>query len=47
LGLLIGIAGVLVASPLIAVLIVIVKELYVKDYLEHQAAGKAEAVDQQ
>ncbi|GEO04806.1 AI-2E family transporter [Adhaeribacter aerolatus] len=34
LGLLVGISGVLLASPIIAVLIVIVNELYVKDYLE-------------
>ncbi|HSI91810.1 MAG TPA: AI-2E family transporter, partial [Adhaeribacter sp.] len=34
LGLLAGIGGVFLASPLMAVLIVIVNELYVKDYLE-------------
>ena len=34
LGLLVGLAGVLFASPLIAVLLVIVRELYVKDRLE-------------
>ncbi len=34
LGILVGISGVLLASPIIAVLIVLVKELYVKEYLE-------------
>ncbi|KAA9340543.1 AI-2E family transporter [Adhaeribacter soli] len=34
LGILVGISGILLASPLIAVLLVIVKELYIKDYLE-------------
>jgi len=34
LGILVGIGGILVASPLIAVLLVVVQELYVKDYLE-------------
>lgn len=34
LGFLVGLVGVLFASPLIAVLLVIVKELYVKDHLE-------------
>jgi len=34
LGLLVGIGGILLASPIIAVLLVIVQELYVKDYLE-------------
>ncbi|MBC7920015.1 MAG: AI-2E family transporter [Ferruginibacter sp.] len=36
LGILVGISGVLLASPLIAVLIVLVNELYVKDHLEKQ-----------
>lgn len=36
LGILVGLAGVLFASPLIAVLLVIVQELYVKDRLEKQ-----------
>jgi len=34
LGILVGIGGILLASPIIAVLLVIVQELYVKDYLE-------------
>ena len=34
LGVLVGIGGILLASPIIAVLLVIVQELYVKDYLE-------------
>lgn len=38
LGILVGIMGIFLASPLIAVLIVLVKELYVKDYLENQSA---------
>jgi predicted PurR-regulated permease PerM len=38
LGILVGIMGIFLASPLIAVLIVIVKELYVKDYLENNSA---------
>ncbi len=37
LGLLVGLAGILFASPLIAVLLVIVEELYVKDRLENKA----------
>lgn len=36
LGVLVGLAGVLFASPLIAVLLVIVQELYIKDHLEEQ-----------
>jgi predicted PurR-regulated permease PerM len=40
LGLLVGIGGVLVASPMVAVLIVIVNELYVKDYLEKNAKNQ-------
>jgi len=36
LGVLVGIGGILLASPLIAVLIIMVHELYVKDYLEKQ-----------
>ncbi len=36
LGVLVGLAGVLFASPLIAVLLVIVQELYIKDRLEKQ-----------
>ena len=38
LGVLVGLAGVLFASPLIAVLLVIVQELYVKDRLEKKRA---------
>ena len=38
LGVLVGLAGVLFASPLIAVLLVIVQELYVKDRLEKKKA---------
>ncbi|WP_332369347.1 AI-2E family transporter [Spirosoma telluris] len=34
LGILVGLAGVLFASPLIAVLLVIIQELYIKDKLE-------------
>lgn len=34
LGILVGITGILLASPIIAVLLVLVKELYIKDYLE-------------
>ena len=34
LGILVGLAGVLFASPLVAVLLVIVQKLYVKDQLE-------------
>lgn len=34
LGLLVGLTGILLASPIIAVLLVLVKELYIKDYLE-------------
>lgn len=37
LGILVGLAGVLFASPLIAVLLVIVQELYVKDQLEKKS----------
>ncbi|AUD05900.1 AI-2E family transporter [Spirosoma pollinicola] len=37
LGILVGLAGVLFASPLVAVLLVVVNELYVKDRLEKQA----------
>jgi predicted PurR-regulated permease PerM len=37
LGILVGLAGVLFASPLIAVLLVIVQELYVKDHLEKES----------
>jgi predicted PurR-regulated permease PerM len=37
LGILVGLAGVLFASPLIAVLLVIVQELYIKDRLEKEA----------
>ena len=37
LGILVGLAGVLFASPLVAVLLVIVQELYVKDRLEKKA----------
>jgi predicted PurR-regulated permease PerM len=44
LGLLVGLAGVLFASPLIAVLLVIVRELYVKDRLEaDRRSGDEEA----
>ncbi|QMW01563.1 AI-2E family transporter [Spirosoma foliorum] len=39
LGILVGIAGVLFASPLIAVLLVIIQELYIKDRLEKGAKG--------
>lgn len=40
LGILVGISGILFASPLIAVLLVIVKELNIKDYLEKKAGRK-------
>ncbi|QNF31320.1 AI-2E family transporter (plasmid) [Adhaeribacter swui] len=36
LGILVGISGILLASPLIAVLMVVVKELYIKDFLERK-----------
>ncbi|QJW91530.1 AI-2E family transporter [Spirosoma taeanense] len=41
LGILVGLVGVLFASPLIAVLLVIVDELYVKDRLEKQKGGNS------
>ncbi|CCH55933.1 UPF0118 membrane protein [Fibrisoma limi BUZ 3] len=40
LGILVGLAGVLFASPLIAVLLVIVQELYIKDWLESRRTSK-------
>jgi len=45
LGILIGIGGILLASPIIAVLIVIVNELYVKDYLEQKPVEKNPAAN--
>ncbi|QMU27100.1 AI-2E family transporter [Adhaeribacter radiodurans] len=42
LGILVGITGILLASPIIAVLLVLIKELYIKDYLEKRA-GPGEA----
>ena len=40
LGLLVGITGILLASPIIAVLLVIVKELYITDFLEKNQGRK-------
>ena len=41
LGILVGLAGIILVSPLIAVLLVIVNELYIKDYLEKKAGEKS------
>ncbi len=46
LGLLVGLVGVLFASPLVAVLLVIVKELYIKDRLEKKGQAKTEPTPQ-
>ena len=43
LGILVGLAGILFASPLIAVLLVIVQELYIKDWLEARSARKPDS----
>lgn len=40
-GMLTGILGLILATPILAALIVIISELYVKDYLEKQASTKA------
>ena len=47
LGILVGIGGVLLASPIVAVLIVIVNELYVKDYLERKSLETTSMHDNQ
>lgn len=41
LGLLTGILGLIMATPILAALVVIIKELYVKDYLEAEKEGDA------
>lgn len=46
LGLLVGLSGVLFASPLVAVMLVIVQELYIKDRLEKKAENKTEPTPQ-
>ena len=42
-GILVGLVGVLFASPLIAVLLIVVEELYIKDRLEKQASPTRQA----